>query len=107
MAGIRRVQAELALDAEGGRMARVRRGTPRSGDLLWVDMLGDRLHRTTTRRSGHDDRLSTNRSAWPCRARAAGSRWRSVTGSGSRIPTDDGAASSRSPSPMHPTDRSG
>ena len=45
MAGIRRVQAELALDAravhgEGPAWDAA------SGDLLWVDMLGDRLHRT-------------------------------------------------------------
>ena len=45
MAGIRRVQAELALDAravhgEGPAWDAA------SGNLLWVDMLGDRLHRT-------------------------------------------------------------
>jgi len=46
MAAIRRVQAELVLDARA-----VHGEGPawdaRAGQLLWVDMLGDRLHRTT------------------------------------------------------------
>ena len=100
MVAIRRASAELILDAraihgEGPAWDAL------TGRLLWVDMMGERLHLTTP--DSHDEVVAYRQPGAASRSRGQGadSPWRWAMGCGSRTETGPCARSLRSRSRTH------